>query len=166
MCLHNCTSTIYLPTMEGLQETSNSCGLLRIIAEWMLDTGEVLHACFIDWQKAFDQDKWTTWMQILKGNGLEWHARRLISKLYMDQSVKLRLDQKEKTSVKIEIGARKGCCLSQILFNLCNEYLTNDALEWFGDFKMGEYVICTVKYQTNLCYWLRNKWCYWAWLID
>jgi hypothetical protein len=68
-------------------------------------------------------------MQILKGNGLDWSARRLISKLYMDQSVKLRLDQWEKTSVKIEIGVTKGCCLSQILFNLFGKYLTNDALE-------------------------------------
>jgi len=83
-------------------------------------------------------------MQILKGNGLDWFARRLISKLYMDQSVKL--DQGEKTSVKIEIGVRKGCCLSQILFNLFSKYLTSDALEWFGDFRMEEYVICTVKY--------------------
>jgi hypothetical protein len=46
-------------------------------------------------------------MQILKGNGLDWRARRLISKLYMDQSVKLRLNQGEKTSVKIEIGVIK-----------------------------------------------------------
>jgi len=34
----------------------------------------------------------------------------------------------------------------QILFNFCSEYLTNEALEWFGDFKMGEFVIYTVKY--------------------
>jgi hypothetical protein len=48
--------------------------------------------------------------------------------------------------VKVEIGVRKGYCLSHILFNLCSEYLTNEALEWFVDFKMEEYVICTVKY--------------------
>jgi hypothetical protein len=29
---------------------------------------------------------------------------------------------------------------------LCSEYLTNEALEWFGDFKVEEYVICTVKH--------------------
>ena len=85
MCLHNCTSPIHLPTMESLQETRNASGLLRIIIEWLFATDEVLCACFIDWQKAFDHEKGTIWMQILKGNGLDWHARRLISKLYMDQ---------------------------------------------------------------------------------
>jgi hypothetical protein len=65
----------------------------------------------------------------LKGNGLDWRARRLISKLYMDLSVKLRLDKGKKTTVKVEIGVRKGCCLSQILFSLCSEYLTNETLE-------------------------------------
>jgi hypothetical protein len=76
-------------------------------------------------------------MQILEGNGLDLRARRLTSKLEIDQSVKLRLNQGEKTSVKIEIGVRRECCLSQIVFNLCSEYLTSEALEWFGDFKMG-----------------------------
>jgi hypothetical protein len=33
MCLQNCTSPIHLPTMEGLQETRNASGLLRIIME-------------------------------------------------------------------------------------------------------------------------------------
>jgi hypothetical protein len=33
-----------------------------------------------------------------------------------------------------------------ILFNLCSEYLINEALEGFGDFRIGGQVICTVKY--------------------
>jgi hypothetical protein len=40
-------------------------------------------------------------MQILKGIGIDWRERRLISKLYMEQSVKIRLDQGETRSVKI-----------------------------------------------------------------
>jgi hypothetical protein len=63
--------------------------------------------------------------------------RRLISKLYMKQSVKIRLDQGETRSVKIGRGVRQGCCLSPILFNLYSEYLTKEALEGFGDFKIG-----------------------------
>ena len=42
-----------------------------------------------------DHAKWTKSMQILKGTGIIWHKRRLVSKLYMDQSVKLQLDQGE-----------------------------------------------------------------------
>ena len=56
--------------------------------------------CFIDWQKAFDRATWTKLIWILKGTGIDGRGRILISKLYMDQSVKLTLDQKETRSVK------------------------------------------------------------------
>jgi hypothetical protein len=45
---------------------------------------------------------------------------------------------------------KKGCCLSTTLFSLYNEYLTNEALEEFGDFKFRGQVIHTVKYTDNL----------------
>ena len=48
-----------------------------------------LSICFIDWQKAFDRVNWTKLMQILKRTGIDWCERRLISKLYMDQKVKV-----------------------------------------------------------------------------
>jgi hypothetical protein len=65
----------------------------RIISERTLDIGEELCACFIDWQKASDRVNWTKLMQILKGTGIDWRERRSISKFYMDQIVKVRLDQ-------------------------------------------------------------------------
>jgi hypothetical protein len=95
--------------------------MLRIISERTLDIGEKLCACFTDWQKAFDRVNWTKLTQILKGYGIDWRERRLIRKLYMEQSVKVRLDQEETRSVKIGRGVRKGCCLSPILFNLYSE---------------------------------------------
>jgi hypothetical protein len=64
--------------------------MLRIISERTSDIGEEICVCFIDWQKAFDRVRWTKLMEILK---TDWRERRLISKLYMDQSVKVRLDQ-------------------------------------------------------------------------
>jgi hypothetical protein len=102
-----------------------------------------------DWQKAFDHVNWTKLMQILKGPGIEWHRRRLISILYMDQSVKVKLDQRSRRSVKIGRGVREGCCLSPILFNLYSVYLTKEAPEGVGDFKIG-HVIYTVKYADDL----------------
>jgi hypothetical protein len=94
-----------------------------------LDVDEELYACFIDWQKAFDHVNWTKLMQILKGIGIDWHEIRLISKLYMEQSIKIRLDQGEMRSMKIGRGVRQGCCLSLILFNLCSEYLKRKLLK-------------------------------------
>jgi hypothetical protein len=66
---------------------------------------------------------------------------------------RLRVDQGERVSMKTGRGVRHGCCLSQILFNSCSNYLTKEALEDFGDFKIGGQVIHTVKYADNLCYW-------------
>jgi hypothetical protein len=63
--------------------------MLRIISERTLDIGEEICIFFIDWQTAFDRLKWTKLMEILKKTGIDWRERRLISKLYMDQSVKV-----------------------------------------------------------------------------
>jgi len=41
-------------------------------------------------------------------------------------------------------------CLSPILFNLYSEYLTKEALEGLGDFKIGGQIIHTVKYADGL----------------
>jgi len=89
-------------------------------------------------------------VQILKGNGIDWHERRLISNLYMAQSVKVRMNRGETRSVKTGRGVRQGCCLSPILFNSYSEYLTKEALEGFGDFKIGGQIIHTVKYADEL----------------
>jgi hypothetical protein len=56
----------------------------------------------MDWQKAYDRVNLTKLVQILKGAGIDWLERRLVRKLYMDQSVKLRLDQAETKSLKFE----------------------------------------------------------------
>jgi hypothetical protein len=59
--------------------------------------------------------------------------------------------------VKIGRGVREGCCLSPILFNLYSEYLTKEALEEFGDFRIGGQVIPTVKYADDLMLLAREK---------
>ena len=56
---------------------------------------------------AFDLVNWTKLMQILKGTGIDWCERRLISNLYMTQSVKVRLNRGETRSVKIGRGVRQ-----------------------------------------------------------
>jgi hypothetical protein len=111
--------------------------MLRIIPERTLEIDEELSVCFIDWQKAFDRVNWTKLMQILKMIGIDWRERKLINILCMAQSVKVRLNGGETRSVKIGIGVRQGCCLSPILFNLYSKYLTKEALDGLGDFKLA-----------------------------
>ena len=85
-------------------------------------------------QKAFDRVNRTKIMHILKRTGIDWRERRLISKLYMDQRVKIRLDRRETRSVQIGRGVRQGCCLSPIVFNYYSECLTKEALNGLEDF--------------------------------
>ena len=80
--------------------------MLRIISERTVEIDEELCVCFIDWQKAFDRVNWTKLMQILKGTGIDWLERMLISNLYMAQSVKVRLNRGETRSVKTRRGVR------------------------------------------------------------
>ena len=68
----------------------------------------------------------------------------------MAQRVKVRLNRGETRSVKNGREVRQGCCLSPILFNLYSEYLTKQALERVGDFKIGGQIIHTVKYADDL----------------
>jgi len=49
-------------------------------------------------------------MPILKGSGTDLHERRL----YMDQGVKLKLDQEERRSVKTGRWAKEGYYLSPV----------------------------------------------------
>ena len=124
--------------------------MMRIIAERTLEIDEELCICFTDWQTAFDHVNWTKLMQILKISGIDRCERRLISKLYMDQWVKVRLNRGDTRSVQIGRGVRQGCCLSPILFNLYSEFLTEEALDGLGDFSIGRQIIQTVKYADDL----------------
>ena len=98
--------------------TRDAIGLMRIISERVLDVKEEMCLCFIDWKKAFDRVDWTKLLEMLRNIGVYWRERRLILNLYMGQRVKLRLNQGETDNVKIGRGARKGCYMLPILFNL------------------------------------------------
>ena len=61
-----------------------------------------------------------------------------ISKLHMDQSVNVRLDQGQKRSVKFGRGVRQGFYLLLILFSLHSKYVITKAVEGFGESKKEE----------------------------
>jgi hypothetical protein len=135
---------------EAGKGARDAIGMLIIVLERTLHTDEELCACFIDWQVAFDRVNWTDLVQILKETGINWHERRLIGKLYTEQSVQIQLNQREKKIAKIGRGFRQGCCLSPIIFTSYGGYFINQALEWFGSFKIQRQVIRTGTYAHDL----------------
>ena len=88
--------------------------------------------------EAFERVNWPKLMQILKRTGIDWSERRLISKLYMYQRVKVRLDRGETRSVQIGRGVRQGYCLLPFtrMFNFYSECLNKEALDGLGDFNI------------------------------
>jgi hypothetical protein len=56
-------------------------------------------------------------MHILKETGIYWCERRLINKLFVDQSVKVWLDQEETRIAKNGKGVKQERSLSPILLN-------------------------------------------------
>jgi hypothetical protein len=67
-----------------------------------LDIDEELFVYLIDGQKAFDHVTWTKLMQILEGTDIHGRKRRMISKFYLNQSVRLKLVQGETRSIRME----------------------------------------------------------------
>jgi hypothetical protein len=59
--------------------------------------------------------------------------------------------------VKIGRGVGQGCCWSPIIFKLCSEYLTKEALEGSGDFSKGGPVIRTVNCTDDLALLVRGE---------
>ena len=106
----------------------------------------------------------TKLMQNLRVNGTDWHKIRLISKLYMDQSVKLRLDQGETRNLKSGRRVRQGCCLSQNKTCTANN-LPSKPPKGLETSKYEDKYFAKWNVTITLCYCLRKKWCYMAWLM-
>jgi hypothetical protein len=73
----------------------------------------------------------------------------MISKLYMDVSVNIRLDQVDIVSVKTGRGVRQGCCLLPIILTYRASTLSGCS-RVFGNFKRIVKVIRTAKYADDI----------------
>jgi hypothetical protein len=78
---------------------SDAVGMLGTLSEQTSDIDGELCACFIDWQKGYDRVNWTKLVLILKRNGIDLRERRYVKNLYMDQIVRVQLEQGETRSV-------------------------------------------------------------------
>ena len=74
-------------------------------------------------------------MEILKEVGIPDHLTCLLRSLYSDQEATVRTGHGATDWFKIGKGVRQGCILSACLFNLCAEYIMQNA--GLDDLKAG-----------------------------
>jgi hypothetical protein len=94
-------------------------------------------------------------MHMLKRIGVDWPERRLISKLCMEQSVKIRLDQGKTRSVKLEEELDKVAICRRFCSTYTASTLPRKLLKGLETSK--QQVICTVKYADDLVLLAREE---------
>src|SRR3981081_3989932 len=106
--------------------TRDAVGVVRMLCERSLELDNEVFSCFVDFEKAFDRVNWVKMMDILKIIGVDWRDRRLISNLYMNQIVTVKIWEEFSEPGVIGRGVRQGCCLSPLLFSLYSEMIDDD----------------------------------------
>ena len=109
--------------------TRDAVGVVRMLCERSLELDNEVFICFVDFEKAFDRVNWVKMMDILKIIGVDWRDRRLISNLYMNQIVTVKIGEEFSEPGVIGRGVRQGCCLSPLLFSLYSEMMMIEALD-------------------------------------
>ncbi|XP_060527658.1 uncharacterized protein LOC132702847 [Cylas formicarius] len=104
-------------------------------------------ACFIDYQKAFDNVQHNKLIEILKEIGLGEKDLRIIANLYWQQTASVRIEGEESKDTLTERGVCQGCVLSPLLFNVYLERIFHEALE---DTNNIRYADDTVVFANNL----------------
>ena len=96
--------------------------------ERRIEFNKDLYVCFVDYEKAFDRVDWKKLMMILEEIGVDWRDRRLIAKLYMEQTAVVRINSEVTEPCLIGRGVRQGCPISPVLFNIYAKAMMKEAL--------------------------------------
>ena len=105
---------------------------LRIICERIIELGQDVFICFIDYKKAFDKVKHSKLMECLKEIGIDETDLRTIAGLYWDQTAVVRTKTEFSSEFSIKRGVRQGCVLSPNLFNLYTEKIFKEVIDRNG----------------------------------
>lgn len=113
---------------NGLR-TREALFALSVMSQRCLDINQDIYACLIDYNKAFDRVRHDQLIEILLRKKLDLRDIRIISNLYYDQKVIVRVEDRTYEEIEIRSGIRQGCILSPILFNLYSKSIMNKALD-------------------------------------
>ena len=83
--------------------------------------------CFIDYAKTFDCVDHNKLWKIIKETGIPDHLTCFLRNLYAGQEAIVKNGHETTDWFHIGKGVRQGCILSTCLFNLCSEYIMQNA---------------------------------------
>ena len=83
----------------------------------------------MDYQKAFSRAKPDKLVEVMEKAGIPDLERKLIIYRYWRQHAVVRWDGEISREVVVERGARQGCVISPLLFNLYSECMIKEAME-------------------------------------
>ena len=104
-------------------QIANICWLIEKAREFQKN----IYFCFIVYAKAFDCFKHSKLWKILKEMGIPDQLTCLQRNLYEDQEATVRSGHRATDWFQIGKGVCQGCILSCCLFNLCAEYIMQNA---------------------------------------
>lgn len=116
--------------------------VLRTLIEKYTNQGSKLHACFVDFAKAFDSVMHTALLYKLVSSGISGLFYNIIKSMYTDNKMHVRIGDRLSESFSPEIGLRQGDNLSPNLFKLFINDLTscfdcNDDPVLLGNMKLN-----------------------------
>ena len=104
-------------------QIANICWIIEKAREFQKN----IYFCFIDYAKAFDCVDHNKLWKILKEMGIPDHLICLLRNLHAGQEATVRTRLGKMDWFKIGKGVCEGCILSPCLFNLCAEYIMQNA---------------------------------------
>ena len=92
--------------------------VLRNVFEKYMSQGKKIYACFVDFQKAYD-NVWRTglYYKLIK-QGVDLQTVKLIKDMYEKTTQIIKMNRKVTRPLKTHKGVRQGCVLSPHLFNI------------------------------------------------
>ena len=117
------TSTGFRKGKGTRDQIANICWIIEKAREFQKN----IYFCFIGYVKAFDCVDHNKLWKTLKEIGIPDHLTCLLRNLYVGQEATVRSRTGTTDCFQIGKGVRQGCILSPCLFNLCAEYIMQNA---------------------------------------
>ena len=118
-CLHKgILSPSQLGFVKGNRTSDPHIMIHNVLQRYCHRSKKRLYGCFVDFSKAFDSVPRNILLEKLKTHGINGKIFNIIQKIYLEDTVSIKIGNKHSASFKTNKGVRQGCVLSPLLFNL------------------------------------------------